>query len=282
MTGRASVGAVALLFLVGLAGGAEGRSRPRTAPLTLQERVAAEARLADLGYWPGAIDGRWDELSRHALLAFQKVTGRKRTGQWTREEYRALLAAEPPRPLDSGPAHIEIDLLRQVLLLVGAGGEVTGILPVSTGNGREFVSEGWARDAITRPGWYEVFKKIPGRRKSSLGLLYYPIYFMYGTAIHGAPSVPSYPASHGCVRVPMGIARRLYERVPIGMPVVIHTGGLPPRPAPLPVGEPARQTEEPGPLLDRLVDRQTERGRPLGRGGVVADERKQPGDGEKR
>lgn len=252
MRRRGRVGAVAVLLLVGLSGGATGRSRPREAPLTSQERVAAEARLAQHGYWTGAIDGRWDELSRHALLAFQKVTGRKRTGQWTREEYRALMAAEPPRPLDPGPAHIEIDLIRQVMLLVGERGDVTGILPVSTGNGREFVSQGWARDAITRPGWYQVFKKIPGRRKSSLGLLYYPIYFMYGTAIHGAPSVPSYPASHGCVRVPMGVARRLYERVPLGMPVVIHAGGLPPRPAPLPVGEPSPQKEEPLPLPDRV------------------------------
>lgn len=252
MRRRGRVGAVAVLLLVGLSGGATGRSRPREAPLTSQERVAAEARLAQHGYWTGAIDGRWDELSRHALLAFQKVTGRKRTGQWTREEYRALMAAEPPRPLDPEPAHIEIDLIRQVMLLVGERGDVTGILPVSTGNGREFVSQGWARDAITRPGWYQVFKKIPGRRKSSLGLLYYPIYFMYGTAIHGAPSVPSYPASHGCVRVPMGVARRLYERVPLGMPVVIYAGGLPPRPAPLPVGEPSPQKEEPLPLPDRV------------------------------
>jgi hypothetical protein len=272
MTRRRRVGVISVLLLVGWTGGVQGRSRLGQAPLTRQERLAAEARLAEHGYWTGAIDGRWDELSRHALLAFQKVTGRKRTGQWTREEYRALMAAEPPRPLELGPAHIEIDLRRQVLLLVGEGGEVTGILPVSTGNGREFVSEGWARDAITHPGWYQVFKKIPGRRKSSLGLLYYPIYFMYGTAIHGAPSVPAYPASHGCVRVPMGVARRLYEKVPVGMPVVIHTGELPPRPAPLPVGEPTRQGEESSPLLDRLTHHLVERRRLSDRSRTVVEE----------
>ena len=198
------------------------------------------------------------------------------------------MVADPPKPLELGPAHIEIDLRRQVLLLVGEGGEVAGILPVSTGNGREFVSEGWVRDAITPPGWYEVFKKIPGRRKSSLGLLYYPIYFMYGTAIHGAPSVPSYPASHGCVRIPMRVARRFYERVPVGMPVVIHTGGLPPRPAPLPVGEPIRQGEEPSPpqprSTDRVdyVDQVEERRELLGRSGDVVSPRTQHRDGEKR
>ncbi|MFZ4629913.1 MAG: L,D-transpeptidase family protein [Blastocatellia bacterium] len=274
------VRATTVLLLVGLTGGASAHPRPSQAPLTPQERLAAEARLAEHGYWTGAIDGRWDELSRHALLAFQKVTGRKRTGQWTREEYRALMVADLPKPLERGPAHIEIDLRRQVLLLVGEGGEVAGILPVSTGNGREFVSEGWARDAITPPGWYEVFKKIPGRRKSSLGLLYYPIYFMYGTAIHGAPSVPSYPASHGCVRVPMGVARRLYEMVPVGMPVVIHTGGLPPRPAPLPVG--SRGGATPLPASSDGSFHLDERRELSGRSRAVLSPRKQHRDGEKR
>jgi N-acetylmuramoyl-L-alanine amidase len=241
-----------LLLLMGVAYQVEGATRGARAerassrsgvvsgseagPLTRAERLAAERRLAELGYWTGRRDGHFEEGARHALMAFQKGEGRKRTGRWSREEYRALMVAGPLEPLVGGPAHLEIDLVRQLLLVVDDAGRVVGVLPVSTGNGRPFISEGWARDAVTHPGWYTVFKKIPGRRESRLGLLYYPVYFMYGTAIHGAPSVPAYPASHGCVRIPMAFARRFYEIAPLGMPVVIHEGTVPPRPPPLPGG----------------------------------------------
>jgi len=39
------------------------------------------------------------------------------------------------------------------------------------------------------------------RYDGSLGVLYRPRFFVGGVAVHGAPSVPNYPASHGCVRV---------------------------------------------------------------------------------
>ena len=46
-----------------------------------------------LGYWTGPVDGALDSGSRHALIAFQKVEGRKRTGKLTRAELQALLSA---------------------------------------------------------------------------------------------------------------------------------------------------------------------------------------------
>ncbi|HEX5833353.1 MAG TPA: peptidoglycan-binding domain-containing protein, partial [Pyrinomonadaceae bacterium] len=56
----------------------------------------AEQRLANLGYWTGPIDGKFDSGSRHALIAFQKVEGRKRNGSLTIEELEALRAAARP------------------------------------------------------------------------------------------------------------------------------------------------------------------------------------------
>ncbi|MFM8396113.1 MAG: L,D-transpeptidase, partial [Acidobacteriota bacterium] len=147
-----------------------------------------------------------------------------------RADLDRLLAATRPRPLAAGTPHIEVDLARQVLLVVEADGVVRTILPVSSGSGRQFVSQGWARNAVTHPGWYTVDKKAPGWNRSPLGLLYYPFYFMWGTAIHGAPSVPARPDSHGCVRIPIFAARRLYEMTPLGTLVIVHRGGLPPRP----------------------------------------------------
>jgi len=46
-----------------------------------------------------------------------------------------------------------------------------------------------------------VFRQVDGYDRSPLGVLYRPKYFYEGVAVHGYPSVPAYPASHGCVRV---------------------------------------------------------------------------------
>jgi lipoprotein-anchoring transpeptidase ErfK/SrfK len=198
-------------------------------PSSAVDHRAAEKRLAELGYWTGKIDGRWDETSRHALIAFQKVEKLKPTGQLTRASFEKLLAADRPAPIETGEAHIEVDLVRQALFVVDAAGVVTKILPVSSGSGKEFKSQGWARDAITHPGRYRVRQKLSGWKKSPLGELYYPVYFMYGTAIHGHPSVPTKPASHGCVRIPMVVAKQFHRMTPIGMPVIVHKGDPPPQ-----------------------------------------------------
>jgi N-acetylmuramoyl-L-alanine amidase len=53
-------------------------------------------------------------------------------------------------------------------------------------------------------------------------VLWYPMYFKGGFAIHGYPSVPAYPASHGCVRIPMWIAPTLYGTHGQGTTVIVH------------------------------------------------------------
>jgi hypothetical protein len=184
----------------------------------------AEQLLNDLGYWTGPIDGRFDTASRHALIAFQKVEDRERTGRLTTGDLDALRSARRPTPREKGYAHVEIDLGRQVLFVVGDKGEVTKVLPVSTGNGKEFTSEGWTREAITPKGRFKVHNKIEGWRKSPLGMIYYPVYFLSGIAIHGYSSVPVTAASHGCVRIPIFAAKEFYNMIPLGMFVIVHDG----------------------------------------------------------
>lgn len=192
--------------------------------LTKEEVTEAERRLGELGYWPGEADGIWDLLSRDALVAFQKVEGRERTGRLTRGELQALKSASRPQPLEGGPAHVEIDIRRQVLCVVGDDGTIVRVLPVSTGSEATYFDQGKAQVAHTPRGRFTVGRKIEGWRRSTLGLLYYPSYFSGGVAVHGAPSVPAYPASHGCVRVPMFAARELSEMMPVGMLVIVHDG----------------------------------------------------------
>ncbi len=215
-----------LLFVAGVSGQALAVAQKHEAAtkLSRDEVVEAERRLSELGYWAGEADGVFDPVSRHALVAFQKVEGHERTGRLTREELQALREAERPRPLEGGPPHVEIDTRRQILFVVGGDGVVTKILPVSTGSEARYFDQGKWQRARTPRGRFTVQRKIKGWRLSTLGLLYYPNYFSGGFAIHGSPSVPAYPASHGCVRIPMFASKAFSEMTPVGTPVIVHDG----------------------------------------------------------
>lgn len=197
-------------------------AKPDPQELSTLQKLEAEQRLWDLGYWTGPVDGKFDPDSRHALIAFQKVERRERSGKLTPDELNALRAATRPQPLQSRYPHVEIDLERQVLFVVDENGEVARILPVSTGNGALYMDHGQTHRAHTPTGAFKVQRKINGWRLSSLGLMYYPSYIFNGIAIHGSLSIPTRPASHGCIRVPMFAARQLSSFLPIGMDVLIY------------------------------------------------------------
>ena len=187
-----------------------------------KEIERTEQRLAELGYWTGQIDGVLDSASKHALIAFQKVEGRERTGRLTLDEFEAIQNASRPEPRDKTYAHIEVDLKRQVLLVIDEAGNVTKVLPVSTGNGQRYTDRGKTQRAYTPRGTFMVLRKINGLRISSLGALYYPNYIVNGIAIHGSPSVPPFPASHGCIRIPMFAAKAFHDMAPVGTIVMVY------------------------------------------------------------
>ena len=221
---------VALILTFGIAGygssGALGHKPRRRAAqeLSTQEKLEAEQRLWELGYWAGPVDGKFDSDSRHALIAFQKVERRARTGKLTLDELNALRAATRPQPRHGRYPHAEIDLERQVLFVVDESGEVMRILPVSTGNGQLYMDHGQIHRARTPTGTFKVLRKTKGWRLSSLGLMYYPNYVFNGIAIHGSFSIPTKPASHGCIRVPLFAAKELSSLLPIGIEVLIYDG----------------------------------------------------------
>jgi hypothetical protein len=222
---RLVLGALAAWVLCAAAGAAA--SAPT--PLGRTDFRDAERRLADLGYWAGPADGNFDDASRHALVAFQKVEGRRPTGRLTRDELRALFAAAPPIPLEPSPPHFEVDLARQVLFFVSEG-RVSHVVPISSGSGKAFAHRGWGRgDALTPCGRFTVYQRIAGWHKSPLGAMHNPLYLVGGVAIHGSADVPPRPASHGCIRVPLYASRRLPSLIAKDMPVIVH--GCAPEPA---------------------------------------------------
>jgi lipoprotein-anchoring transpeptidase ErfK/SrfK len=192
-------------------------------PLNAAEMKEARERLAALGYWMEPLAKPGDESFRQAIIAFQKVERRPRTGKLTAIELQVLRQASPPVPREAGPFHIEVDLDRQIVLVVAPDGIVIRAVSTSTGSGERFTESGWTRRAITPTGRFQIIYKIPGLRNSPLGSLYYPLYFFDGTAFHGSPSIPIRPASHGCVRLPMSVAREFYHLVPSGTPVLIYS-----------------------------------------------------------
>ena len=189
---------------------------------TRTELRQAERRLSEMGYKTGPADGVIDETTRNGIVLFQKWEGRKVTGQLTRSEFDAIMSAEPPQPRDPGYAHVEVDVDRQMLLLIDNDGAIVKMLPVSTGSNKQYNEKGLRGLAYTPRGRFRIYAKIAGWRKSPLGLLYYPNYFSDGLAIHGNPSVPRSPQSHGCIRIPMSASVEMSKLLPVGTIVLIY------------------------------------------------------------
>lgn len=164
----------------------DGTLRPGEAG---DEVLVLQTRLRDLGYWLGEPDSSYGGLTSQAVMAFQKANGLGRDGVAGPATLAALEGAGRPIPASTADG-IEIDLERQVLLVV-RGGQVEWAINTSTGR------SGWR----TPTGTFTIERQIDGVRRAPLGDLYRPKYFNVGIAVHGSPSVPANPASHGCARV---------------------------------------------------------------------------------
>jgi lipoprotein-anchoring transpeptidase ErfK/SrfK len=76
-----------------------------------------------------------------------------------------------------------------------------------------------ASSTPTIRGKFRFYMRQPGYNSSSM---YYSVYFRGGYATHGYDPVPTYPASHGCVRNPIPYSRFIYGWVDIGMPIYVY------------------------------------------------------------
>lgn len=198
-----------------------GTPQRKRASLTRAQIIEAERRLSELGYWTGPVDGRLDEGTTSALIAFQKWEGRAITGKLTLAELEAIRNGLPPKVRDLGYAHVEVDADRQVLMLIDEEGAVR-MLPVSTGSDKPFMDQGQQSIAYTPRGRFVVYDKTYGWENGDLGSVYYANYISGGVAIHGYLTVPTTPASHGCIRIPMFAAREVSRLLPVGTIVLVY------------------------------------------------------------
>ena len=174
--------------------------------------VLLQRRLAALGYLSaGYATGEYDYGTLQAVIAFQGWEGLTQDGIAGPLTLARLRNARAPAPWSTAGQHIEIHIAQQVLLLV-TGGRVVRAIHVSTA----------APGHVTPHGTFAIYRKE--RMSWSVPFqvwMPYANYFTGGYAIHEYPDVPPYPASHGCVRVPVGDSIVVWNFATLGTPVTI-------------------------------------------------------------
>jgi hypothetical protein len=98
--------------------------------------------------------------------------------------------------------HAEGDLALQVLALTD-GSRVEAIYPISSGK----------PSTPTILGDFHVYSRVPGYLPDGM---YFSDFFYSGYAIHGYDPAPDYPASHGCMRLPIVDALSVFNWMAIG------------------------------------------------------------------
>jgi lipoprotein-anchoring transpeptidase ErfK/SrfK len=181
---------------------------------------ALQRRLHELGYQVQTADGQFGPETHHS--AFQKVNRLGRDGVVGPITRKALERPRVPKPRSTKAGfHVEADLTLQVVYLV-KDGKIQEILDASSASGQTYTVDGDVRLAVTPQGSFVIQRKIDAWRRSKLGLLYRPAYFIGGYALHGAPSVPPFPASHGCIRITTTAMDRWFAKLPVGTPMLVY------------------------------------------------------------
>jgi hypothetical protein len=162
-------------------------------------------RLRQLGFLTPRDGNRFTFASGEVALAFHKAYGMERTYVWGQRDWQRLsrLKHGPKPRIRTSRDHVEVDKQRQIMMVV-SGGKPISIIHVSTG-----------ATGNTPVGRFRIYQ-----RGGSYLLNFQAFIGNYG--LHGYPSVPAYPASHGCVRQPNWASRFTWDHTRIGTPVYIY------------------------------------------------------------
>lgn len=155
--------------------------------------------------------GKFDGHTQRALVAVRKRLGLSRTSTFDRKLATRLARGEGGWTVKfpENGRHVEADISMQLLALIGAGGKVERIYPTSSG----------APATPTVRGHFSVYRKDYGTNAKGM---VHSSYFIRGYAIHGYQSVPTYNASHGCLRVPVPDALSIFKWVRYGTKVDVY------------------------------------------------------------
>jgi hypothetical protein len=184
-------------------------SFPKLNPGECSDVVAAfKGHLAKMGYVSGGGKCFTSRLGRE-VLAYRKVNDMDRTkkaGPGLLQKVFADQGGYHVKYPDAGE-HAEVPLDKQVLVLI-KDGKPFAIYPVSTGK----------PSTPTITGHYEFYRQEPGYNSEGM---YYSFYWHNGYAVHGYHEVPTYAASHGCVRTFISDQPRIYEQLHYGESIYV-------------------------------------------------------------
>jgi hypothetical protein len=150
------------------------------------------------------VTGYYDWLTANAVNAFRKTNGMGRDGYAMRSVYSKVFRRQGAYRLRYPKAgkHVEFDWSRQVLVLANKGRPY-----------RTYHTSSGTAATPTVFGTYRFYFQTPGTNTKGM---VHSSYFIRGYAIHGYASVPNYPASHGCLRVPIPNAASIFGWIDIG------------------------------------------------------------------
>jgi hypothetical protein len=176
----------------------------RGVKVLLLQRALAEQHFAT------PVTGYYDDGTARAVLAFRKTNDMSRDGYATHEVYAKLLRHRGAFQLRYPKAgkHVEFDWSRQVLTLAQNGKPY-----------RTYHTSSGKSSTPTVFGTYHFYLQTPGTNAKGM---VDSNYFIGGYAIHGYADVPAYPASHGCLRVPIPNAAQIFNWVDIGDPIFLY------------------------------------------------------------
>ena len=160
------------------------------------------------------LSGVFDEATARAVIAYRKMVSLERGPNTNTRMFQLLrygAGSFPVRYRRDG-RHVEADLTRQVLAEIEPGGRVHALYEMSSGK----------PETPTVIGRFRVYEKTPGF--NAKGMLD-SNYFIAGYAIHGYAEVPTFAASHGCLRVPIPNAASIFAWVQVGTPVDVYNEG---------------------------------------------------------
>jgi peptidoglycan hydrolase-like protein with peptidoglycan-binding domain len=171
-----------------------------------------QRQLARLAYVTPR-NGRYSSATARAVLAYRKVNHMARIGSVNRAVLAKLFSGRGGFALRHPGAgrHVEADLTRQVLVLADHG-KAQRIYHTSSGK----------PSTPTVVGSFRFYRRGPGYNAEGM---YFSTYFIRGYAIHGYASVPTYAASHGCLRVNLQDAIGIYKRLSLGERIFVYQKG---------------------------------------------------------
>jgi peptidoglycan hydrolase-like protein with peptidoglycan-binding domain len=168
-----------------------------------------QQQLAATGYATPR-SGVYDPLTGLAVLAFRKVNGMARVTTLDPTVVDRLLRGVGGfhvRYPQHG-RHVEANLGWQVLALIENGKVV-----------RAYTTSSGKPSTPTVLGSFHFYSKTIGTNAEGM---VDSNYFIRGYAIHGYFDVPTYNASHGCLRVPISDARAIFDWVRLGDEIDVY------------------------------------------------------------